>query len=57
MVATLIWPVVALVGLIAYQPWITKKLESLRVKAGGFEGEVKVLDAKVGTLTKENVGF
>lgn len=50
MVGALIWPVVALVGLIAYYPWITKRLESARVKAGPFEGEVKVLNSKVDTI-------
>jgi hypothetical protein len=33
MVGTLIWPAAVLAGLIAYRPWITEKLESLRVKA------------------------
>jgi hypothetical protein len=33
MAGTLIWPAVVLAGLIAYRPWITEKLESLRVKA------------------------
>jgi hypothetical protein len=50
MVGTLIWPVVVLAGLIVYQPWITKKLKSLRLKAGGFEAEVKVLNDKVDTI-------
>lgn len=42
-------------GLIAYRPWITKKLESARVKAGasGFEAEVKVLNAKVDTIGRD----
>ena len=53
MVGTLIWPVVVLAGLIAYRPWITEKLELLRVKAGGFEGEVKVLNAKVDTIGRD----
>lgn len=53
MVGTLIWPFVVLVGLIAYRPWITKKLESLRVKVSGFEGEVKVLNAKVDTIGRD----
>jgi hypothetical protein len=53
MVGTLIWPVVVLAGLIAYRPWITERLESLRVKAGGFEGEVKVLNAKVDTIGRD----
>jgi hypothetical protein len=50
MVGALIWPVVVLAGLIAYRPWITKRLESLRFKAAGIEGEVKVLNAKVDTI-------
>jgi hypothetical protein len=50
MVGALIWPVVVLAGLIAYQPWITKRLETLRFKAAGIEGEVKVLNAKVDTI-------
>jgi hypothetical protein len=53
MVGTLIWPVVVFAGLMAYRPWITEKLESLRVKAGGFEGEVKVLNAKVDTIGRD----
>jgi hypothetical protein len=53
MVGTLIWPVVVVAGLIAYQPWITQKLESLRFKFGGFEGEVKVLNAKVDTIGRD----
>ena len=53
MVGALIWPVVVLAGLIAYRPWITEKLVSLRVKAGGFEGEVRVLNAKVDTIGRD----
>jgi len=50
MVGTLVWPVVVIAGLIAYQPWITKKLKSLRLKAVGFEAEVEVLNDKVDTI-------
>ncbi|HEV2374143.1 MAG TPA: hypothetical protein VGS19_18555 [Streptosporangiaceae bacterium] len=53
MVGTLIWPAVVLAVLIAYRPWITEKIESLRVRAGGFEGEVKVLNAKVDTIGRD----
>ena len=53
MVGTLIWPVVVVAGLIAYRPWITKRLGLLRVKAGGFEGEVQVLNAKVDTIGRD----
>jgi hypothetical protein len=53
MVGTLIWPIVALAALIIYQPWITKKLELFRVKFGGFEGEVKVLNSKVDTIGRD----
>jgi hypothetical protein len=53
MVGTLIWPVVALAALIFYQPWITKNLKFFRVKFGGFEGEVEVLNAKVDTIGRD----
>jgi hypothetical protein len=53
MVGTLVWPIVVLAGLIAYRSWITENLASLRVKAGGFEGEVKVLNAKVDTIGRD----
>ena len=53
MVGALVWPVVVLGVLIAYRPWITKRLESLRVKAGGFEGEVRVLNDKVDTIGED----
>lgn len=53
MVGTLIWPVVALAALVFYQPWITKNLKFFRVKFGGFEGEVEVLNAKVDTIGRD----
>ena len=53
MAGTFVWPVVVLAGLIAYRPWITGKLGLLRVKAGGFEGEVRVLNAKVDTIGRD----
>jgi hypothetical protein len=56
MVGTLIWPAVVLAVLIAYRSWITERLESLRVKAGGFEGELKVqkaLNTKVDTIGRD----
>ena len=53
MVGTLIWPVVALAALIFYQPWITRNLKFFRVKFGGFEGEVEVLNAKVDTIGRD----
>jgi hypothetical protein len=56
MVGTLIWPVVALAALIAYQPWITKRLESLQIKVGKYEVGLKAgkaLDAKVDTISRD----
>lgn len=53
MVGTLIWPVVVAVVLIAYYPWITKRLGTFRVKAGGVEAEVSVLDDKADKIGQD----
>lgn len=37
MVTTLVWPLVVIVGLIAYKDWITEKLSNVTVKIGAAE--------------------
>jgi hypothetical protein len=44
MVATLVWPVVVLVGLIVYRKWITERLTGLTLRFGSVE---VALNAKV----------
>lgn len=54
MVGTLVWPVVAIVALIAYRKWITQNLQSLRLKVGTLvEGEVKTLNDKVEIIGRD----
>ena len=50
MVATLVWPLVVLTGLIVYRKWITKTLTSLTFKFGSVE---VALNTKVDTTGQD----
>jgi hypothetical protein len=52
MVATLVWPVVVLAGLIIYRKWITERLTGLTFRFGSVE---VALNAKVNT-TAQDIG-
>lgn len=52
MAATLIWPIVAAALLIAYYPLLSK-LVSLRIKVGGLEAEIQLLNDKVDTIGQD----
>jgi hypothetical protein len=56
MVATLAWPVVAIVAVFAYRKWVTERLESLGFSVGALKVQLKALNRKVDTVG-ENISI
>ena len=56
MVATLAWPVVAIVAVFAFRKWITERLESFGVSVGALKVQLKALNRKVNTVG-ENISI
>jgi hypothetical protein len=48
MATTLVWPVVALVGIIVFRKWIIQRLSNLRFKVGSVEFELNTKVEKTG---------
>ena len=56
MVATLVWPAVVIVAVLAFRKWVTEQLESLGISVGSLTVQVKALNRKVNTVG-ENISI
>lgn len=56
MVATLAWPAVVIIAVLAFRKWITEQLESLGITLGSLSVQLKALNSKV-NVVGENISI